>query len=82
MNAWPYCEGHPGCHDPCTTQYARVFTGGVPYWIGEGRVGEVMVTVGEQDPKWGMRLCRAHAMIRFRVAYVGNPDRYRTREQP
>jgi hypothetical protein len=69
--AWPYCEGHPECHDSRTRQYARSFTAasnGIDYLIGENTWGSVIVTAGSRDPKWGARLCRSHALIQFGAA--------------
>jgi hypothetical protein len=70
--SWPYCEGHPQCHESRTRQYARSFTtaggSGADYRIGDGQIGSVIISDSSRDPKWGPRLCRAHALIEFGVA--------------
>lgn len=57
VNQWPYCEGHPDCHDPHTRRYARTGTGTMRVTLSPTR-----------DPWWGRLLCRAHALLIFGVA--------------
>lgn len=56
--SWPYCQGHPHCHDSRTRRYSRVGTNDF-----DG-LGPIQITLGaEPDPRWGQLLCRAHALI-------------------
>jgi len=63
--SWPYCEGHPSCHDSRTRQYAY---GATTTTNGLWGPPPIIVSWGSRDQTWGKRLCRAHALIEFRVA--------------
>lgn len=77
---WPYCEGHPHCHDSRTRHYAQVGTTGTGlYWPSSNTLTSADEALpfsnvhiasgsGPQDPRWGQRLCRAHAFILWRCA--------------
>lgn len=63
---WPYCEGHPHCHDSRTRRYAHYGTNG--HLLPEGHRSISFTFGAERDPRWGQLLCRAHALIIWGVA--------------
>jgi hypothetical protein len=65
---WPYCEGHPDCHDSRTRRYASGGTVATGCYPPVAPVIYVILDYSTGSPAWGKRLCKAHALIKFGVA--------------